>query len=78
MFARVLALIFLCHGAMMFLGNVFVVVVFITTYLCMCGVWPFDVVETSLKIKQEDLSTVKSTFENAIDMVLTWICMEQY
>lgn len=78
MFARVLALIFLCHGAMTFSGNVFVVVVFITTYLCMCSVWPFDVVETSLKIKQEDLSTVKSTFENAIDMVLTWICMEQY
>lgn len=70
--------IFLLHYAMKFLGNGLVVVVAMK-FLRMCGVWPFVVqfVEKALKINQVDPSTIKSTSENSIDMVLSWICLRQ-
>ena len=63
---------------MKFLGNGLVVVVAMK-FLRMCGFGPLlsKVVEKALKINQVDPSTIKSTSENSVEMVLSWICLRQ-
>ena len=58
---------------MEFLVNVLVVVVAVN-FLCMSRGWPFDVKDRRKvpKVNQRDPSTIKSTSENSIDMVLSW------